>query len=272
MQINKKVLFLHGFFASGSCVPATTLQETLGDKVTVLTPDLPLHPKEAMEYIRRLIDKEHPDLLVGNSCGSFYAQMLAPVVGIPALIGNPHFEMDKFVRERIGEHQYKSPRRDGNQTLIITEALADEFLELQQTQFDLCSLYYKDKVWGIFGESDTLAQYEPLFLQHYNQAFHFPGGHTPTAKEVTQFHVPLIKKMLLSYPKAADGYRYFRHFKGGMYRFIHTAYDSETQERKVVYQALYGDGDYWIRPERMFFEQVTRNGKTFERFSEVDKE
>ena len=35
--------------------------------------------------------------------------------------------------------------------------------------------------------------------------------------------------------------RYFQHFKGGKYRFIHSAFDSETQERMVVYQALYGD-------------------------------
>ncbi len=43
-----------------------------------------MHPKEAIEFIRELIDREKPDLLVGNSCGSFYAQMVAPIVGIPA--------------------------------------------------------------------------------------------------------------------------------------------------------------------------------------------
>jgi predicted esterase YcpF (UPF0227 family) len=41
-------------------------------------------------------------VLVGNSCGSFYAQMISPIVGIPALLGNPHFKMSDFLRERIG--------------------------------------------------------------------------------------------------------------------------------------------------------------------------
>ncbi len=36
-----------------------------------------------MKKIRSIIDREQPDLLLGNSCGSFLAQMLAPVVGIP---------------------------------------------------------------------------------------------------------------------------------------------------------------------------------------------
>ena len=47
---------------------------------------LPLHPKEALKEIHSIIDREQPDLLLGNSCGSFLAQMLAPVVGIPALL------------------------------------------------------------------------------------------------------------------------------------------------------------------------------------------
>ena len=103
----KKLLFLHGFFASGQCIPALALRDAMADKVHVLTPDLPQHPMEALELIRTICDKEKPDLLVGNSCGSFYAQMLAPIVGAPALLGNPHFRMTEFLKQRIGEHEYK---------------------------------------------------------------------------------------------------------------------------------------------------------------------
>ena len=86
----KKILFLHGFFATGSCPMARALKEAFEGTAVVLTPDLPLHPKEALKEIRSIIDREQPDLLLGNSCGSFLAQMLAPVVGIPALLGNPY--------------------------------------------------------------------------------------------------------------------------------------------------------------------------------------
>jgi predicted esterase YcpF (UPF0227 family) len=264
----KKILLLHGFFASGSCPLAVTLKEVFDGKIEVIAPDLPLHPNEALSLIHDICDKEQPDLLVGNSCGSFYAQMLAPIVGVPALLGNPHLEMSKFLSERIGQHQYKSPRRNGNQNLTIDEALMAEFASLQQVQFDYTSPYYKDKIWGLFGEQDTLAQYEPLFLQHYNVAHHFPGGHTPTPEEVKTWYVPLIEKMLMTFERPET--RYFRHFKGGHYRFVHTAFDSETQERMVVYQALYGERVYWVRPEKMFFEKITRDGKTFNRFLETE--
>ena len=194
--MKKKILFLHGFFATGSCPMALALKEAFEGEAIVLTPDLPLHPKEALKYIRTLIEQEKPDLLLGNSCGAFLAQMLSHIVGIPALLGNPHFKMTDFLKERIGEHTYKAPRMDGNQRLVIDEPLIQEFAALE-AQFDGCSPRHKERVWGLFGERDSLAHFEPLFLEHYNKAYHFPGGHTPTEQEVKTWYAPLAKKMLL---------------------------------------------------------------------------
>ena len=227
MQKQKKILFLHGFYASGSCVPALALKETferlrVGDvnrkalatdrdartsgmkRATVLTPDLPLHPADAIKLIRDICDQKKPDVLVGNSCGSFYAQMISPIIGVPALLGNSHFKMSDFLRERIGNHQYKSPRANGIQDFTIDEQLVSEFEEMEKHQFDCCNIYNKVRVWGLFGEEDTLAHFEPLFLEHYHNAFHFPGGHTPTADQFKTWYVPLIEKLLLEYPISID--------------------------------------------------------------------
>ena len=45
----------------------------------------------------------------------------------------------------------------------------------------------------------TLAHFSPLFLKHYNQAFHFPGGHTLTEQEVKTWYAPLAQKMLMEF-------------------------------------------------------------------------
>lgn len=192
----RKILFLHGFFASGQCVPALALRDAFKGRAEVITPDLPMHPKEAIGFIRELIEIEKPDILVGNSCGSFFAQILASAQGIPALLGNPYFKMTEFLRPRIGKHQYKSPRKDGKQDFSIDESLIEEFAEVEATQFDSCNPRCKDRIWGLFGEQDTLAHFEPLFLEHYDRSFHFPGGHTPTAEEVRTWYVPLVEKLL----------------------------------------------------------------------------
>lgn len=200
MTKHKKILFLHGFFASGQCIPALALREAFEGRAEVLSPDLPIHPKDSLALIRDTIDRERPDVLVGNSCGSFYAQMVDPVVGIPALLGNPHFRMTEFLKPRIGSHEYKSKRLDGKQNFVIDEPLIAEFAELEAHQFDNYDPYYKNKVWGIFGEQDTLARFEPLFLEYYNHSFHFPGAHTPTADEVKTWYAPLVEKLMMEYP------------------------------------------------------------------------
>ncbi len=195
----KKIVFLHGFYASGQCIPAMALRNALAGRAQVLTQDLPLHTQKVIGLIKTICAKEKPDLLVANSCGSFYAQMLAPQFGIPALLGNPHFQMTAFLKDRLGMQTYKSPRRDGLQQFIIDQTLIQEFAELEAVQFDSCLPAFKDKVWGLFGEQDTLAHFESLFLQHYNHSFHFPGKHTPTAEEVCSWYVPLIEEMLTKF-------------------------------------------------------------------------
>ena len=63
----KKILFLHGFYASGQCVPAVALREAFAGRAEVLTPDLPMHPQDALRLIRELTDREKPDLLTAFS-------------------------------------------------------------------------------------------------------------------------------------------------------------------------------------------------------------
>ena len=65
--------------------------------------------------------------------------------------------------------------------------------------------------------------------------------------------------------------KYYRHFKGGVYRFVGVAKDSETLEEMVVYQAMYGDRQMWVRPMSMFFGKVERDGKVFDRFTEISE-
>lgn len=64
----------------------------------------------------------------------------------------------------------------------------------------------------------------------------------------------------------------YRHFKGNEYEVIGTARHSETLEEMVVYRQLYGQGGLWVRPAAMWNETVERDGKTYKRFTYIDKE
>lgn len=65
----------------------------------------------------------------------------------------------------------------------------------------------------------------------------------------------------------------YQHYKGQFYNVVQIARHSETEEWMVVYQTLYGDYSWWVRPMSMFNEEVDFNGAKrlrFEYVSEID--
>lgn len=62
----------------------------------------------------------------------------------------------------------------------------------------------------------------------------------------------------------------YRHFKGMEYELLGIANHSETLEPMVVYKALYGSRELWVRPAAMWNEIVEKDGYTGPRFSYIE--
>lgn len=58
----------------------------------------------------------------------------------------------------------------------------------------------------------------------------------------------------------------YKHYKGKPYEVIDVAKHSESLEDLVVYRALYGEHDLWVRPLKMFLEEVEIDNKKVPRF------
>ncbi len=58
----------------------------------------------------------------------------------------------------------------------------------------------------------------------------------------------------------------YEHYKGLRYKIIGIARHSESLEEMVVYRALYGKNDIWVRPLGMFLERITLEGQVLQRF------
>ena len=63
----------------------------------------------------------------------------------------------------------------------------------------------------------------------------------------------------------------YKHYKGNKYELLYIARHSETLEDMVVYRALYGDGDVWVRPAIMWEETVEVDGEKVPRFKFIEE-
>ena len=58
----------------------------------------------------------------------------------------------------------------------------------------------------------------------------------------------------------------YEHFNGKHYNILGVAKHSETLEELMVYQALYGEKQIWVRPINMIFDEVEFDGMKMPRF------
>ncbi len=83
----------------------------------------------------------------------------------------------------------------------------------------------------------------------------------------------MIQEVLTGFSPAAKSIivgSLYEHYKGHRYKIIGIARHSETLEELVVYQALYGEGDIWVRPLSMFLENIVIDGVLQPRFKLVE--
>lgn len=58
----------------------------------------------------------------------------------------------------------------------------------------------------------------------------------------------------------------YEHYKGKLYQVLGLCKHTETLEELVFYKSLYGNYDCWVRPVKMFFEEIEHENQIRPRF------
>lgn len=192
-----KVVYIHGFASSGSTGTATHLRNFLyPDGVEVLAPDVPVSPLEAMDFLRKYVGEQQPDLIVSTSMGAFYAEQLR---GIPRILVNPSFHMARMLTFRgLGRREFRNPRADGARDFKVDKPMIAEYKEVEKLSFQGITSDEKELVWGLFGTNDKLVNCQADFKKHYgNSHFQlFDGEHYLNDSVLKHAVLPLVKKLL----------------------------------------------------------------------------
>ena len=188
----KKILYVHGFSSSGQSGTVVKIREMLPG-ATVVAPDLPLHPAEAMDLLHHTCETENPDLIIGTSMGGMYAEML---YGYDRILVNPAFQMGDTMLKHgmLGKNTFLNPRQDGAQEFIVTKALVEEYKEITAKCFaGVTDEESRDRVYGLFGDEDPVVHTRDLFSQHYRNAISFHGEHRMNDKILLHSVLPVVQ-------------------------------------------------------------------------------
>ena len=184
-------MYVHGFGSSGQSGTVTRIREVFPN-TTVIAPDLPIHPQEAMDLLRQVCETEKPDLIIGTLMGGMYAEIL---YGYDRILVNPAFQMGDTMKDHgmIGAQHFSNPRQDGVQDFIVTKALVKEYKEMTEQCFAAVTAEERGRVWGLFGDEDTTVDTFDLFHQYYSMAIRFHGEHRMNDKSFMHSVVPVIR-------------------------------------------------------------------------------
>ena len=187
----KKIMYVHGFGSSGQSGTVTRIREVFPN-ATVIAPDLPVRPQEAIDLLRETCRQEQPDLIIGTSMGGMYTEML---YGYNRILVNPALQMGDTMKEHgmIGAQHFSNPRLDGVQDFIVTKALVKEYKEMTEQCFSAVTSEEQGRVWGLFGDEDTTVNTYDLFREHYPRAIRFHGEHRMNDNSFMHSIVPVIR-------------------------------------------------------------------------------
>ncbi|MBR5062147.1 MAG: esterase [Prevotella sp.] len=191
LWVNKTIMYVHGFASSAQSGTVRRIRDTF-PQAKVIAHDLPIHPEEAMALLRRVCGEQKPDLIIGTSMGGMYTEML---YGYDRILVNPAFQMGETMHEHglTGKQVFMNPRQDGVQEFIVTKALVKEYKDMTTHCFAQVDDRERRRVWGLFGDEDTLVHTFDLFRQHYPQALHFHGEHRMTDHSFFHGIVPVMR-------------------------------------------------------------------------------
>ncbi len=145
--------------------------------------NLPISPKEAMDFIKRFCAKYSPDIIIGKGSGCFYVHQL---IGYKRICVNPLFHPSELFP--VGKHDYEISLYKESE-FEVTPAIHQQFTAMEEHQFDNAD---DGNCWCMYYDDNDYDVRE--FFEHYSNGYELPELKDDKRWESTVL-VPLIKEI-----------------------------------------------------------------------------
>lgn len=187
-----KIIYFHGFGSSGASGTVENLRNMLPND-TVIAPDIPLDPLEALPFLRDICKEEQVDLVIGTSMGGMYAHQMK---GYYRICVNPALNMSTASSVlKTGVHKFYNRRKDNQKEFKVTREIIQHHNMIERQQFKDITDDDKEKCFGLFGINDPVVKTYDLFRKNYPNATRFEGEHRLNDKVLRKVVIPLIEEI-----------------------------------------------------------------------------
>ena len=188
-----KIIYFHGFGSSGASGTVENLRLLLPND-SIIAPDIPIDPNEALPFLQDLCKKENPDIIIGTSMGGMYAHQMK---GFTRICVNPALNMSRMSKVlKTGTHKFFNRRKDNTKEFKITKDIISHYNIMERNQFKNITDDDKEKCWGLFGIYDETVNTYDLFHKYYPNVRRFEGEHRLNAKVIKSVVLPLVHELL----------------------------------------------------------------------------
>lgn len=139
---------------------------------TIISPELPANAYDAVSEMRRIIDTEKIDIIIGNCLGGMLAQKLK---GYPKILINPLFSHLNGVRNRLEKITYRRSQEDGSIVYEVTGADIESYHNIVKGQFNGLTQREKDLTVGVCGNKADIAGILHEFQEFYEKTVYLDG-------------------------------------------------------------------------------------------------
>ncbi|MCI7496647.1 MAG: hypothetical protein MSA80_04590 [Prevotella sp.] len=187
-----KIIYFHGFGSSGASGTVEMLRNLFPND-TIIAPDIPIDPLEALPYLQNLCKDEQVDLVIGTSMGGMYAHQMK---GFYRICVNPALNMSTASGVmKTGIHKFFNRRKDNQKEFKVTRELIQHHNMIERQQFKNITDDDKMKCYGLFGINDPVVKTYDLFHKHYPNVIRFEGEHRLNDKVLRKVVQPLVEKL-----------------------------------------------------------------------------